>query len=123
MAQLDLHQGLRVADRTGRKILYRYVTPADDIDAITEMLHESYAPLAQQGLRFLATHQDADTTRRRMSWGETILALDVAMLALDTSEHAAHLIALYQSKGYAFVEHIQWRDVNYRSMIFAKRLC
>lgn len=46
-----------------------------------------------------------------------------AMLALDTSEHAAHLIALYQSKGYAFVEHIQWRDVNYRSMIFAKRLC
>lgn len=44
------------------------------------------------------------------------------MLALDTSEHAAHLITFYQSKGYAFVEHVQWPDVNYRSMIFAKTL-
>lgn len=48
--------------------------------------------------------------------------LNVRMLALDTSEHATHLIALYEAKGYAFVEHIQWRDVNYRSMIVAKPL-
>ena len=47
---------------------------------------------------------------------------DVQLLALDTSEHAAHLIALYRSKGYEFVEYIQRRDVNYRSMIFAKAL-
>jgi hypothetical protein len=46
----------------------------------------------------------------------------IATLALDTSEHADHLIALYQSKGYAFVEHVRWPDVNYRSMIFAKSL-
>ena len=146
------------------------------------MLHEAYAPLAQQGLRFLATHQDSETTRRRMSRGETIVAVGVgeivgtitlkdadktagslfynrpevagfgqfavrpshqgagvgsrlldlverrarekglAMLALDTSEHATHLIALYESKGYAFVEHVWWPDVNYRSMILAKPL-
>ena len=47
---------------------------------------------------------------------------NVAMLALDTSEDATHLITLYQSKGYSFVEHIRWPDVNYRSMIFAKPL-
>jgi GNAT superfamily N-acetyltransferase len=170
------------ADKTGRRITYRYVHPEDDIGAVTAMLHEAYAPLASQGLRFLATHQDSATTRRRMNRGETILAVDgdeivgtitlkdtdqttgslfynrpdvagfgqfavrpshqgsgvgatlldlierrarekgVAMLALDTSEHAAHLIALYQSKGYAFVEHVRWPDVNYRSMIFAKPL-
>jgi GNAT superfamily N-acetyltransferase len=173
---------MRLADKTGRQITYRYVQPEDDIDGITTMLHEAYAPLAEQGLRFLATHQDSETTRRRMSRGETILALDageivgtitlkdadqttgslfynrpdvagfgqfavrpshqgagvgsrlldlierrawekgVVMLALDTSEHATHLIELYQDKGYSFVEHIRWPDVNYRSMIFAKPL-
>ena len=162
--------------------MYRYAQPEDDVDLITAMLHEAYAPLAAQGLRFLATHQDAETTKRRMGKGETILALDagavvgtitlktsdkttgsgfydrpevagfgqfavrpshqgagigstlldlveqrardldVEILALDTSEHAAHLIALYRAKGYAFVEYTQWRDVNYRSMIFAKPL-
>jgi predicted N-acetyltransferase YhbS len=169
-------------DKTGRSILYRYVRPEDDVHVITAMLHEAYAPLAKQGLRFVASHQDSDTTRRRMSRGETILAFDggdivgtitlksadrtegsafydrpdvagfgqfavrpsyqdagigsmllnlverrahelnVRMLALDTSEHATHLIGWYEAKGYAFVEHIQWRDVNYRSMIFAKPL-
>jgi hypothetical protein len=44
---------------------------------ITAMLHEAYAPLAEQGLRFLATHQDSATTQRRMSRGDAILALDV----------------------------------------------
>ena len=146
------------------------------------MLHEAYAPLAQQGMRFLASHQDPETTKRRMERGETILALDghlvvgtitlkraeqttgspfydridvagfgqvavrpshqgsgigatlldlverrarekgVAALALDTSEYAAELIAMYRDRGFEFVEHIQWPDVNYRSMIFAKSL-
>ena len=177
-----LQQGMHVVDKTGRSIAYRYVRLEDDIELITALLHEAYAPLAAQGMRFLATHQNADTTRKRMSRGETILALDgadiigtitlksadrtegsafydspdvagfgqfavrpshqragigsmlmdlveqrareqnVKMLALDTSEHAAHLIALYQARGYTFVEHIQWRDVNYRSVIFAKPL-
>lgn len=171
-----------MVDNTGRSITYRYVRPEDDVDDITALLHEAYAPLAAQGMRFLATHQNADTTRKRMSHGETILAVDtdyivgtitlksadrtegsafydrpdvagfgqfavrpshqgagigsmlidlveqrareqnVKMLALDTSEHALHLIALYQAKGYTFVEHIQWCDVNYRSLIFAKPL-
>jgi GNAT superfamily N-acetyltransferase len=46
----------------------------------------------------------------------------VVELALDTSERAGELIALYQNRGYRFVEYIQWPDVNYRSMIFAKHL-
>lgn len=147
------------------------------------MLHEAYAPLAEQGMRFMASHQDAQTTKRRMDRGKTILALNgilavvgtitlrhaaktsgspfynrpdvagfgqfavspshqksgigatllelverlarekgVGMLALDTSEHAEHLIAFYRAKGYEFVEYVQWSDVNYRSMIFAKSL-
>jgi GNAT superfamily N-acetyltransferase len=158
------------------------VQPGDDVDLITAMLHEAYAPLAAQGLRFVATHQDSDATRRRMSRGDTILALDaheivgtitlkdvrntsgspfydrpdvagfgqfavrpshqhrgigstllalverlareknVRLLALDTSEHAGQLIALYEAKGYTFVDYVQWPDVNYRSRIYAKAL-
>ncbi len=146
------------------------------------MLHDAYAPLAALGLRFVATHQDSAVTRRRISGGETILALDedaivgtitlrdadntrgsplyerpdvaafgqyavrpshqrrgigstllnfverrarekgVTVLGLDTSEEANHLIALYRSKGYEFVEHVRWPDVNYRSVILSKSL-
>ena len=146
------------------------------------MLHEAYAPLAARGMRFVAAHQDASITRKRIGRGDTIVAVDdgaivgiitlkdavktmgspfyeradvaafgqfavrpshqdrgigstlltlveglarekgVVELALDTSEHAANLIALYQSKGYRFVEHVQWSETNYRSMLFAKRL-
>ena len=146
------------------------------------MLHEAYAPLAAQGLRFVATHQHAAMTKTRMSKGETLLALDagrivgtitlkdadhtsgsafydrpgvasfgqyavrpshqgcgigstllnlvesrarekgVALLGLDTSEDASHLIELYRSRGYHFVEHVQWPDVNYRSVILSKPL-
>ena len=146
------------------------------------MLHEAYAPLAEQGMRFVASHQNSDTTRLRMGRGETIVALDgaeivgiitlkdaantagspfydrpdvagfgqfavrpsdqnrgigstllalveerarqqgVVELSLDTSEHATRLKQLYQSKGYRFVEYVQWAQTNYRSMVFAKRL-
>jgi GNAT superfamily N-acetyltransferase len=170
-------------DKAGREVLYRYLSVDDDAEAITSLLHEAYAPLKAAGMHFLATHQDAATTRRRMSAGETIVAVgengligiitlkhaeetkgspfydrdDVALfgqfavrpadqgrgigatlillveqraaeqgvaeLALDTSERATDLIALYQRKGYSFVEFIQWPDVNYRSIIMAKRLC
>jgi GNAT superfamily N-acetyltransferase len=178
----DLEHGVRRIDRTGREILYRYLQPCDSIDVITDMLHEAYAPLAVQGLKFLATHQDSATTRRRMDAGETMLALDgativgtitlreagqthgspfydrpevaafgqyavrpsyqgcgigsalldlvemrakekgVTLLGLDTAENATHLIALYRMKGYRFIEHVQWPDVNYRSVILGKSL-
>jgi len=146
------------------------------------MLHEAYAPLATQGMRFVASHQNSNVTRTRMARGETIVAedrdlvvgvitlkradeshgspfyerpdvagfgqfavrpshqhrrigatllhiveqrareLDVRFLALDTSEQASMLIALYQRNGFAFVEHLQWPGVNYRSVVLAKEL-
>lgn len=176
----SLRRGLRISDKSGREILYRYLRPIDDVNAITEILHEAYAPLLAAGMRFMASHQSPLTTLYRMSKGETIVALDgdqlvgtitladiaetsgspfydrsdvadfgqfavrpshqgrgigstllqlvedraqekgVVELALNTSEHAAHLIALYEQKGYRFIEHVQWRDVNCRSLVFGK---
>ncbi len=43
-------------------------------------------------------------------------------IALDTSEQATHLIALYRRWGYAVVETIQWPVTNYRSVVMTKRL-
>ena len=176
----DLTRGLGVADRTGRVLRFRYLNPADDLENITEMLHAAYRPLADAGMRYLASHQDSTVTRARAAAGETIVALDgsqvvgiitlsdtattkgspfydqpdvarfgqfavrpshqrrgigaillslverrardkgVRELGLDTSEHADGLIAFYRAKGYRFVEHCRWTDVNYRSVILAK---
>lgn len=49
---------MHVLDKAGRSITYRYVRPEDDVDLITALLHEAYAPLAKQGMRFVASHQE-----------------------------------------------------------------
>lgn len=38
------------------------------------MLHSAYAPLAARGLRYLATHQDVATTKRRAEQGRCAVA-------------------------------------------------
>lgn len=43
-------------------------------------------------------------------------------IVLDTSEKAYHLIEYYKNRGYRFEHYWQWRDVNYRSVIMAKKL-
>jgi GNAT superfamily N-acetyltransferase len=177
-----LSGGFAEVDRLGAPVRYRYVDASDDVAAITRMLHEAYAPLAAAGMRFLASHQDEDTTRSRLESGETLVAiqdevlagivtlsppsatrgapcyerpgvasfgqfavrpshqrrgigtrlldlvelrareLGATELALDTSENAAGLIALYESRGFRTVEYVQWDVTNYRSVILAKRL-
>jgi GNAT superfamily N-acetyltransferase len=154
----------------------------DDISALTWMLHRAYKPLADMGLRFLATHQDDAVTLERISKGLTFLgevdgnviatvtlvhpsdargctwydtpkvayfgqlavepefqkhgiaaqlldrveseakSMGAAELGLDTSEKAFHLIAYYRKRGYRFIEHVQWPDTNYRSVIMSKTL-
>jgi GNAT superfamily N-acetyltransferase len=163
-------------------VTYRRLHADDDLDAITRLLHEAYAPLAAAGMRYVASHQDVATTRRRTAKGETFVAIrddavvgiitlaganathgspwyerpDVASfgqfavlpalqrqgigsrlmdiveararekgvmeLALDTSEHAEALIAMYMMRGYRFIEYAKWDSVNYRSVILSKRL-
>jgi GNAT superfamily N-acetyltransferase len=48
--------------------------PRDDVVEITEMLHRAYAPLAARGLRYNATHQPPEVTRRRLSGGFAFVA-------------------------------------------------
>jgi GNAT superfamily N-acetyltransferase len=163
-------------------VTYRLLGADDNVDLITELLHAAYAPLAAAGMRFVASHQNAATTKRRMEKGETFVAVaadsivgvitladamktngspfldrpDVAeigqfavaprhqrcgigsrlmaiaesrarekgivKLALNTSEHATELIAMYERMGYEFVEYVRWPEVNYRSVVLSKVL-
>jgi GNAT superfamily N-acetyltransferase len=57
----------------------------DSIPALTSLLHRAYAPLAARGLRFVATHQDDEETRRRCASGECWVAeKDGAVVATVT---------------------------------------
>lgn len=67
--------GRERSDGRDGRIAFRFLTDADDFDAITKMLHRAYAPLAQSGLRFLASHQPSEVTRKRTARGDTILAV------------------------------------------------
>lgn len=49
-------------------------------------------------------------------------ALGARELALDTSEHASHLITMYEKRGYKIVSKTQWEITNYRSVIMSKVL-
>ncbi len=41
-------------------------------------------------------------------------------LALDTSDRAAHLIALYERWGFRIVDEVQWAETNYRSVVMSR---
>jgi GNAT superfamily N-acetyltransferase len=66
----DKGEAALTADGVGLRLL----GPVDDIATLTALLHRAYAPLAARGLRYLASHQDNATTRRRISGGECWLA-------------------------------------------------
>jgi GNAT superfamily N-acetyltransferase len=55
-------------------ILIRPLSDYDSIAELTEMLHRAYARLAEMGLRFVATHQDEETTRHRIRNAECYVA-------------------------------------------------
>jgi hypothetical protein len=71
----EVAEGIDLPDRTGSPIRYRFLRSTDDVEAVTEMLHAAYAPLAEAGMRFFASRQSADVTRQRIERGETIVAL------------------------------------------------
>lgn len=52
----------------------RLLSPADDLAALTEMLHRAYGALARRGMRFWASHQSVEDTRKRVGQGECWVA-------------------------------------------------
>jgi GNAT superfamily N-acetyltransferase len=53
--------------------------------------------------------------RRALEWG-------ASEIAVDTAEHAHHLVGMYMARGYRLIEHVQWEVTNYRSVVLSKAL-
>lgn len=56
-------------------LVIRRFDDSDSIDDLTDLLHRGYKSLADLGLRYLATHQDAETTRKRIEHAECFVAV------------------------------------------------
>ncbi len=54
---------------------------SDSLEELTEFLHRAYDVLAGMGLRYLATHQEVDVTRRRVAGGVCLLAVNGEKIA------------------------------------------
>lgn len=61
--------------RDAAAVVIRELRSDDPIPEITALLHDAYAPLAAMGFRYLATHQDDDTTRERLAAGTSFVAV------------------------------------------------
>src|SRR5947209_9081328 len=53
----------------------RLLEEDDSIAELTQLLHRAYRPLAEQGMRYVASWQDDEITRKRIAGGECYLAL------------------------------------------------
>ncbi len=62
-------QWIQFTDSPARVLRIRPLSENDSLDDLTALLHRAYAPLADRGMQFLASHQSVQTTRHRISTG------------------------------------------------------
>lgn len=55
-------------------VVIRRLAAEDSLEDLTRLLHRAYRPLLDAGLRYLATHQDAEVTAQRAAEGECWVA-------------------------------------------------
>ncbi|WP_343641146.1 GNAT family N-acetyltransferase [Roseateles sp.] len=59
-------------------ITLRPIAASDSLEALTALLHASYASLAAQGWNFTAVNQSVQTTRERVQTGQAFVALSAS---------------------------------------------
>lgn len=87
---------------SARRAEIRLIAPTDSMEELTRLIHAAYAPHAQGGLRFWATHQSVEDTRRRFAAGQGLIAVlehtPVGTLTLRPPQPGAPL-ALFRDPG------------------------
>jgi GNAT superfamily N-acetyltransferase len=66
-------------------VTLRELSVQDSFEELTELLHLAYAPLAEQGLRYLATHQSTSKTKDRCDGATTIVGENNGKLVATVS--------------------------------------
>jgi GNAT superfamily N-acetyltransferase len=86
-------------------ILIRQWRSTDSIPELTKLLHRAYKPLADMGLRFVATYQDDEMTRKRIGVGTCFVAERDGMI-IGTINYrppgAADGTPWYEARGVAY---------------------
>ncbi len=81
------------------------IRPLDDDDSLAELtglLNRAYAGLADLGFRYVATWQDVEVTRRRVSRGECLVAeAEGRIVGTLLLEYPARGAPYYESEGVA----------------------
>ena len=57
-------------------IVIRPLQPDDSFEDLTRLLHDAYRPLAERGMRYVASFQDVNTTRYRCEQGTCLVAVE-----------------------------------------------
>lgn len=73
MVRVVLRSDGSVTSLTGEALL-RPLAGSDSLEALTEVIHRAYAPLAAAGMRYWATHQTVADTAERCGRGEAWVA-------------------------------------------------
>lgn len=69
-------------------VVVRRFAPTDSLQELTALLHRAYAELAARGMKFIASHQDHLTTRRRIEGGTCLVATHDDHLVATVTWHA-----------------------------------
>ncbi len=80
-------------------MVIRLLQPTDSVAELTRLLHASYARLGEMGFNYTAVDQSEDVTRKRISLGDCLVAIDGSTIAGTVMFHAPG-----QSKGCACYE-------------------
>jgi len=86
------------------RVTIRPLAPDDSFDELTELLHRAYRQLAEMGLKYLATHQDVEITRKRVSHGTCFVAVYEGRMIGTINYHSkenAHGCPWYERPGVA----------------------
>ncbi|WP_331344573.1 GNAT family N-acetyltransferase [Cellvibrio sp. UBA7661] len=57
------------------ELMIREIQDSDDIEKLTELIRSAYSSHAASGLKYWATHQTVDDTKRRIAMGICLVAL------------------------------------------------
>ncbi|UCC44412.1 MAG: GNAT family N-acetyltransferase [Candidatus Zixiibacteriota bacterium] len=81
------------------EIRIRTLSRSDSIDELTRLLNRAYRQYAEDGLLFLASHQDADVTRHRIGAGACFVAeLGSKIAGTITYHFPCQSVALHTAK-------------------------
>ena len=84
----------------------REVGRSDDLVALTALIRAAYAPLAERGLKYWATHQSPEDTAKRFSRGHGFVALIhgeiVATIALSRPDTDSKVELLRDAQTWSF---------------------